>query len=360
MEKIGEVLLTSEFTTSIISILSSIEKDSSLDCNVLFLLIKDKKLSISRKNRYSEISINYHMPVECADLKVPIIFDDFVKIFKSIKCDSMIQFFKEKILIKTEHCEYSIQNYNFDYVPFVTNEQEFVSKFSISNSIVKDIYSSIVVAPLKRNPPVLDSIFIKDGRAYCLDHSVLSSYKLSEHISFEKPIPLFLFQVAGNMSDDCSVDFSSYNNIIIISFNIDKIAHVKAISSCLAGEYPIDKLDSIFQSFNYEYSFNVDRKEFFNLIKSLNAISDKRLSICNGKIVKDCINFSFSEHEKHVDAVLQVEMGKIPKITSFNIAINNFYNILKHMDSSIDVSITDKFLILFDTRSVHVIPLLTQ
>ena len=365
---IGKINLTPEFTDSIISIMSSIEKDSSLDYNVLFFIVEDHKLSISRKNRYSELIINYHFPFECSDMKVPIIFDDFVRIFKFIKEDSLLTFYNDKMTIDTDICQYSIQNYNFEYTPFhIQNPVEIESRFLIPNSVIKEIYSSIVITPLKRIPSILDSIFIHDGLAYCLDHSLLSRYELAvdnlKNINFTKPIPLFLFRVANNMSDDCSVEFHPYNSYIIASFNIEKIAHVKVISSYLAGgQYPFEKINTIFADLGgYQSSnFSTDKKDFIKLTKRLTSISDNSgLVLCDVEIEKENMNFLLFSHDKSIRASLSIEDSKLhtSNINKFTVAINNINKALKYMDDKICISITEKFLILYDSKLMHIIPL---
>lgn len=358
LENSGLITLSKDFLTNAINVLSSVEQDSSPECLILFFKIEDNKLFLVRRNRFSEIIINCDSAeVQCHNVIVPVLFEDMSKISKTLDDSIDIKITEKGMTIIGEDYKYVIQSFNFTF-PMLSKIDDITSDlaaFSLKNSTVKELYSSLVVAPLKRNPSCLDSIYFHEGSAYCVDHSIMSSFKLEKNISLDKPIPLFLFNVSQKLNDECSVSFYPVDKNIAVSFNIGDLDHVICICSYLNGDYPIEKVEEIF-SFSNVSPIRIENEALFAALKKVKSISGKQLPIINCSIEKDKMHIELVYSEKSIETNINIS-PEIPGPLVFKVMIDGLFNAIKKMSQDLSVNITDRFLIVFDSKIKHILPL---
>jgi len=358
-ESIGLIKLSKGFLTNAINVLASVEQDSSPECDILFFKIEDGKLFLVKRNRFSEIIINCDSAeITCNDSIIPVLFEDMVKISKTLDDEIDIKIIDGKMEIIGEEYKYIIQSFNltFPMLSKIDNITSDLAAFSLPNSIVKELYSSLVVAPLKRNPSCLDSIYFHEGSAYCVDHSIMSKFNIGKQINIDKPIPLFLFSVSQKLNEECSVSFYPTEKNIAMSFNIGDLDHVVCVCSYLNGDYPIDKVSEIFNSYPNK-SILVENNLFLNSLKKVKSISGKQLPITSCRIVKDKMIIKLAYSEKSIETRLSVTVPTEAIDFEFKIIIDGLFNAIKKMENSLEVSFTDKFFIVKDSKLTHILPL---
>lgn len=346
----------------VLEVLSSVKEDSNPESGSIYLDFQKNKLVLARGNRNSKATAIFNIEYDGKETTIAVLFEDLIKIVKN--CESSFEISVEKDVMKLYGATYVyvVHNMKFGIDDVIKRKFEGKLLFTSINSDLVEYYTNLVVSPLKRSPEILDSLFIKDGEVLSIDHPIISKMKLSEDVEIKnpellKPIPIFLFEISSKLSPACSVDVLSNGSQVGFSFRVSEDIFVSASCSYLDGSAPLDIVNGIFKELSLQAEYQVNNNKLLSTLKRMKSLSGKD----NNFVYMDVSNelvlvFSKELSEKGVTSAVGYESKNEFKKYIIKFDAECIISALKNMSDKVNIGLSDKFIVLFDSLVTHIIP----
>lgn len=345
----------------VLDVLSSIKEDSNPESEGIYLDFKKDQLILSRGNRTSKATAIFSIEYDGPASTVAVLFEDLIKMIKNCETSFLISLEKNGIKLHGNTYEYNIQSMKFGIDE--VNKRKFEGKqlFTIHNSALSNFYSNLVVSPLKRNPEILDSLFINKEQVLSIDHPVISFMPFIPEIEMKndqllKPIPILLFEIANKLSPECLVDVISNGKQIGFTFKVSDNIFVSANCNYLDGVAPLDYVEDILKTLKINYTFKVNNNKLLSCLKRMKSLSGKDSSFVYMYVNDVVLTFTKELSEKCVSSAVSYESDNDVKELTIKFDVECVINALKNMEDYVYLEISNQFIVVHDSNVTHIFP----
>ena len=363
------------------TILGNIVNDKSPEVDSVYLLAKGGVCSFVRGNRFSRIEAI----VDQTDLEfqVKIPYNDMASIVKMVDATFECRIDDKKLTIIGEGYQYEIQQEFFVDSAILSRVLEGQGEsITFHNNNFKHMFEKVCVASANRVPPILDSLYLHEGQAYCTHVSILSQTQENSNdhnIEGDICVPFFIAQLACKLDDLLETEIFFGNKLVSCEFKLPDSGVPIVVADCsyLEGNYPIGQIMKTWTEVGKpNRPVSVVNKDFLKAIKKISAVNKTGQSAVSMKTEGNQFHISQHYSEKGVDVYVDFnDIRHIDIIESFSdvSAYNDTYSIdtikfpsqflskaLKNMEAKVFISVFEgRYLLVYDEKVSHIIPLMS-